>query len=378
MNSSRVLPVLLLLLVQACCPAVECKGEASHFECLIHSDYQQLPRPSGSPSRSSFLSRFESILGGWLSGVGDRHWVRLDQGESGGVKLHEWSQRHGAPVNAHAMWLTRDWDGTWVSKSELRRMAESGVTPVLILYYFAEDISRSFVLKKRMDWYLYLIKVAMLVAIDQPVLLVIEPEFNDATNSEDTLITDWTGFNEVVIDGIYLLRSLAPNVLVGICPGDFGEQNREPAIGEIVAYSDFIAFQEMRASTRPSKIKDTYEDVTPDALTYAGRLHETFGKPVLLAYVAVSTHDPKDGRWEHYQADVITNLFAAHEQFVEAGVFGILYFMLFDDPEHVGYFGPAETGFGLVDRSGNAKPGWEAFKTGIRELERQGVLVRVK
>ena len=165
---------------------------------------------------------------------------------------------------------------------------------------------------------------------------------------------------------------MAPNLLVGICPGDFGSEDLEPAVGEVVEYSDFVAFQEMRAVTQPSETNDDYEDITERALGYADYLYTTFDKPVLLAYAAVSTH----GGWEQIQADVVEHLFEARSELQKRGVFGILYFMLFDDPQHAGYFEAAETDFGLVRSDGEPKAGWHTFVKHLNEMK--GELAEVK
>ena len=363
----RNLPFWLLatfLAGSACSPSGI--GTNSAEGCYIKSDFKNLPRPSLTHRRSSFRAEFDRILDGFLVGVGDRHHTWVD-GEKRTVTLHKWARDNGAPVNAQAIWLTRDWQDSWMSHGDLEAMAQEGVLPVLVLYYFGEDISRREVLRHRNEWYSYLMKVAALAAMDSPVLVVLEPEFNDMTNEDETPIVAWPGFNEVVIDGIYLLRSMAPNVLVGICPGDFGPQDLEPSIGEIAAYSDFIAYQEMRASTRPSPIDDDYEDVTGRSLAYVDYLHRTFNKPILLSYLAVSTYD-EEGRWPHHQASVIRHVFDSRPQLEEHGVFGILYFMLFDDPKHTGYFKEAEPYFGLFDRFGNPKPGWNAFREKLQAI----------
>jgi len=365
-----VICVLLLLLIAPCCSPGS--GAVGGDGCYILSDFKNLPRPRTTQKRSWFRSAFDEVLSGFLAGVGDRYrtWVG---GSSETVVLHEWARKMGAPVNAQAIWLTRDWNDSWLSRRDLEKMVKEGIVPVLILYYFGEDISKRHVLRHRNEWYAYLMRVASLAAMDHPVMVVIEPEFNDMTNQRGRPILSWPGFNEIVIDGIYLLRSMAPNLLVGVCPGDFGMQDLEPCIGEVVQYSDFIAFQEMRASTRPSPIDDDYEDVTERTLAYAGYLHDTFDKPILLAYLAVSTHDPDGGRWTHHQESVIRHVFAERSKLEELGVFGILYFMLFDDPEHTGYFHEAERFFGLADRHGVPKPGWHAFKHEVNQL--QDVLV---
>ena len=357
-----VVCTLCVLTTAGCCPPPGPRVSSLLVDqaCFVHNDYQDLPRPRSSAPRSAYREEFREILSGFLVGTGDR--LAHDMEGSGRVEpLYEWSQKHGAPVNTHAIWLTREFEADWATREDLDAMVEAGVIPVLILYYFAGDISRRYVMENRQEWYLYLMKVAAIAAIDYPVLVVIEPEFNDETNEEGTLILSWPGFNEVIIDGIYLLRSLAPNVLVGICPGDFGDQDLEPSIGEVVEYSDFIAFQQMRGSTRDSDMSHDKEDITGRSIAYTHYLNETFDKPVLLAYWAVSTYD-SSGDWAQYQADVAWNLFDAIPRLRESGLFGMLYFMLVDDPEHEGYFDEAEKFFGLVDSYGQPKPGWYAFQ----------------
>lgn len=41
----------------------------------------------------------------------------------------------------------------------------------------------------------------------------------------------------------------------------------------------------------------------------------------------------------------------------------MIYFELFDDPRHTGYFSPAERNFGLVTSDGRAKPSLEMIRS---------------
>ena len=370
---------LSIVVLAGCCPSTSptVQQPGLNDSCLLREGYQQLPRPKLVQRRSIYRPEFRRILSGWLMGVGDRfthQFPEVDgQEDKPSVVTHEWARDNGAPVNAQAIWLTRDWNDSWgVDRGDLVRMSRDGVVPVLMLYYFGDRISPQVVLEERDAWYLYLMKVAALAAIDHPVLVVLEPEYNDETNDRRTTVVNWPGFNEVVIDGIYLLRSLAPNLLVGIGPGDFGTQDLELSMGEIAQYSDFIAYQEMRASTRPNVISHEFEDVSENALAYSYYLQQLFDKPILLAYVAVSTYPP-DSDWEQFQADVITNLFDTNfAELAEHGVFGALYFMAFDDPQHTGYYGAAEAHFGLARTDGSLKPGFEAFAEAVSK--RQNIL----
>jgi len=358
----------IVLLAMACSQPVAPSAKLLDESCFLRSDYQNLPRPRLTWRRSAFRKQMRTVLSGFLVGTGDRLMATGGDAVGRHLPLYQYARREGATVNAQAIWLTRDWEDSWVSHRHLEHMAKEGVVPVLILYYFGGDITRELVLQQREQWYFYLMKVAALASIESPVLVVMEPEFNDETNEGDELVINWTGFNELLIDGMYLVRSMAPNVLVGLCPGDFGIQDLEASVGEAVQFSDFIAFQEMRASTEASLITGDYEDVTERSLTYAVWLNETFDKPILLAYVAVSTYDPDASAWEQYQADIVGNLFAEVPDLQSHGVFGMLYFSLFDDPAHEGYFGEAEKHFGLLRSDGSPKPAWDAFKTGAHQF----------
>ena len=157
-----------------------------------------------------------------------------------------------------------------------------------------------------------------------------------------------------------MIRDVAPNALVGVCPGDFpGTPNLEPVLGEVAEDLDFLAFQEMRAVTDPSPPRANYLDVAGAAVDYARYLKRAFNLPILLAYVAVSSH----GGWEERQATALRGFAGKREALREAGVFGLIYFQLRDDPRHRGYFGIAERSFGLLRADGTAKPALEAFRS---------------
>jgi len=114
----------------------------------------------------------------------------------------------------------------------------------------------------------------------------------------------------------------------------------------------------MRADTDPAAAREGYLSVGKTAVEYASYLHSTFELPILLAYLAVSSH----GGWEAEQAAAISELGAHRAALRNAGVFGVMYFQLYDDPAHVGYFGDAEPHFGLLRADGTAKPALQAFR----------------
>jgi hypothetical protein len=179
----------------------------------------------------------------------------------------------------------------------------------------------------------------------------------------------WPGLQEMLMDGLYIVRTIAPNAIVGICFGDFGPSPLEPWFGEAVAYSDIVAFQEMRASTRNPDLDPSGEELAQVAFDTTRRLHQTFDKPVLLAYLALSSYQEDGGKdWESIQAAVVEKFLGRFKEMRAEGLWGMLYFQLRDDPKHVGFFEEAEVDFGLLDELGTPKPALEAFRTGAEAI----------
>ena len=289
-------------------------------------------------------------------GIGDRMGIER-QGKWIGT-LSE-VDRLGLRIDLLQMWLPRGWNADWIDRKQLTAMVARGITPVVIHYFFGDAISKERVESQRSEWRASLRKMAKILRLDAPVLVILEPEFNSAPPAGETAITSWPGFAEELRAAAELIRELAPNVLVGTCPGDFsGTPNLEPVLGPVADDLDFLAFQEMRAASDPDVHRTGYLSVGQAAVDYAGYLKRAFGRPILLGYVAVSSY----GGWEEPQQDVLRDLVAHRRALREAGVWGAIYFQLYDDPKHRGYFGTAERYFGLLSHDGRAKPALDAFR----------------
>lgn len=289
-------------------------------------------------------------------GVGDRIQVKTRRGWSSEPSN---ALARGLDIDLFQVWLPRGWRDDWVPQEQLRSLTARGITPVLVHYYFGDFISRERVESRRKGWYSSLWRMAKLVAIDAPVLVVLEPEFNIAPPPGETAITDWPGFADDLRAAAQMIRKIAPNALIGVCPGDFlGPPDLERVLGPLVRHLDFIGFQEMRAGTDRAARREDYLDVGRSAVDFARYLKRAFGLPVLVGYVAVSSH----GGWEKRQAEALRSLVRRRKDLLDAGVFGVVYFQLRDDPKHTGYFGPAEKHFGLLRADGSKKPAFEVFQ----------------
>jgi hypothetical protein len=289
-------------------------------------------------------------------GIGDRLAV---QREGRWVSTLAELDRRKIRVDMIEIWLTSDWRPDWIPRERLDELAARNVTPVIVHYFFGDDISQERFEDRRDAWYSSLWEMAQRIRGDASVLVILEPEFNVAPPKGETAITSWPEFADDLRAAAKLIRKQAPNALVGTCPGDFqGAPLLEPVLGPVADDLDFLAFQEMRASTDPDRHREGDLPVGRAALDYARYLKRAFGRPILLGYVAVSSY----GGWEEQQARALRELMTNSRELRDAGVWGLVYFELFDDVRHSGYFGDAERHFGLLTKDGRQKPALEVFR----------------
>jgi len=265
----------------------------------------------------------------------------------------------GIRVDMLQIWLPRGWKKDWISRKALAEVHRRGVVPVVVHYFFGDDISKERVEAQRDAWYASMWEMAQQIRGDDAVLVILEPEFNIAPPKGETAITDWPWFANDLRAAADMIRREAPNALIGTCPGDFpGTPSLEPVLGPVADDLDFIAFQEMRAASDRDAGRPGYKQVGRASIDYARYLKRAFGRPLLLGYLAISSQ----GGWVETQKQMLAGVDAQRNALRAAGVFGVIYFQLYDDPAHAGYFGPAEKHFGLLTHEGRAKPALEVFR----------------
>jgi hypothetical protein len=300
-------------------------------------------------------------------GIGDRLSWRKGGQE---VYWHEKAKQDGVVVDYIEIWLTRDWEESWISRQDLERVINEGLRPVIMHYYFADDISREYVESHIDEWYADLARLASQIDIDREIWVVLEPEFNDVPSS-GTPITQWEGWNDAVIGAAEIIRAGAPEAKVSICPGDFQQLDLELCLRRAAAELDFLSFQELRASTYYEPSSPGRLNVIDSAVRFSKYMRDTFRRPVFLAYLGISTY--KDGDplgWEDEQAMVVKALFNRSHELLANGVFGLVYFEYYDDPLHSGFFGEAEKYFGLMDKDGEPKAAWHIWREKSRRVSR--------
>ncbi len=279
------------------------------------------------------------------------------------VIAYKEAEKDGLRFKYVAVWLTPGWTG-WVNRKMLLDISRDGYTPVLIYYTFGDDNSRQYLERNNREklkaWYKDIKEnLVPLVKTGSEVLVVLEPEFNVINGKHETPVTEWDEWNDIIGKAIDYLHGASPYCKVGLCPGDWGNYDLEKCMGRVASKNDFIAFQEMRGASDPSTDTSTkeYRDVIGSALKFSEYLRKAFHRPVLLAYMAFSSY--KNGNplgWENETVEITKNMFDRQSELADQGVFGILCFNYFDDPNHGTYFfGEAEKYFGLKSASGKPK-----------------------
>ena len=265
-------------------------------------------------------------------------------------------------TSAVSMWITRGWKENWYSASETQKnIIDKGYTPLFMFYYFADEISPSFIKKHSKGYFKTLRRFTKyLKKLKGQKIVVLNPEYNMFG------VEKLDSMNDIFLQSFKILRE-DPQVIVGPCVGDFGNYKKvdEPkewaqfdtSIKRAAKKADFIAFQEMRALTRNSK-KDILN--TPQrAYNFSKYLYKKYKKPTLLAYTAISSYG-KNG--EKIQADVYKKFIQYLPKMQKESklmLFGTFHY--FDYPGHVGYFNEAEEYFGVLRKDGTAKPSFKYY-----------------
>src|SRR5687767_14212707 len=117
----------------------------------------------------------------------------------------------------------------------------------------------------------------------------------------------------------------------------------------------------LRSSVRE---ESHYGDAVDTMISSARYLQSAFGKPSLVTDLALSSFP--SGDFERAQALVAAQVFARIGELKDAGVRGVLYRMLVDNPafDTSNYHGEAERHWGLLRADGSEKPAFAHFVAG--------------
>jgi hypothetical protein len=269
------------------------------------------------------------------------------------------------------------WAGAWNQKSgwggiesQLKTAKKNGLIPVIHWWYWGDDISpnvlengrwdaRQGVQKDKAAWYRLSNELANLIVRvmgpDSPAFVVIEPEFNKNG------IEAYEPFNDLLAEQAEIFHRKG-NIKVVIAFGNWAPEHWS-RFSRAVGQSDFVGTQLLQSSIRNAA---TYLKAVDMLIAGARELQKRFDKPSLVIDLALSSY-PRD-EYEEYQAAVISELFARLPELKSAGVRGVIWRQLVDDPKFdtTNYHGTAERFWGLLHSNGRPKAAFASFARGIQ------------
>lgn len=264
-------------------------------------------------------------------------------------------------VNTISLWIPRGWKKEWYPAQEVNRhIVQQGFIPMFVLYWFADDISISYIRSHRDEYIAYLKTFRdYLDEVEGDKIILLNPEYNEHG------VGEWDGYNDLLLESKKILDH--GDIKIGPCVGDFGIYDKSfdkenwkkfhPSLRRSIGEFDFIAFQEMRGLTRNKPID--YEMIAKRIESFSTYLHATYNKPVLLGYIALSSWGNEG---EKLQSNAIDAIVRRQDNLRKSGLMGLNLFHLVDFPHHVGYFNEAEHHFGIMRSNLQNKPAFESFK----------------
>lgn len=292
------------------------------------------------------------------------------------------AMRFGTDIDAIGSRSIRDlpfsygvfWAGPWNQKlgwdriaDELAQARKKGVVPVVNWWYWGDEISpqalqngvrdkRHGVQKDMRTWLDLSRRLASMMrpAAGGEAIVVLETEFNK--NGVDKYLP----FDAALAQVAGIFHAQGVKVVLGF--GSWGQSSWANFSGAIAA-SDYLGIQLLRSSVRDSA---SYLQAVDTLVGAARHIQRAFGKPAMVIDLALSSYP--DQRFEVHQAAVMAELFARLSELKQAGVRGIIWRQIQDDPgfDTSNYHGMAERYWGLLRADGSAKPAFAAFLEGVK------------
>jgi hypothetical protein len=268
------------------------------------------------------------------------------------------------------------WAGAWNQKwgwggieTQLQTAKAHGLVPVIQWWYWGDDISPNCVeqgcqdryqqvWKDKATWYRLSNELADLVARvmgpGSTAVVIVEPEFNK--NGIET----YEPFDGYLADHAQFFH--ARNQQVVITFGNWG-QSEWTRFDRAVAAADYLGTQVLYSSVRESSTE--YLSGAQRLIDGAVVLQSMFGKPCFVTDFAFSSYPAPT--YEIYQNTVVQDIFGRLGELKAAGVRGMVWRMLSDDPnfDTSNYNGMAERYWGLLRADGSEKPSFASFLQGM-------------
>ena len=269
------------------------------------------------------------------------------------------------------------WAGAWNQpekygwggiKDQLETAKANGVVPVVQWWYWGDDISPSCVEngctdryekvhKDKATWYRMTNELADLIVSvmgpESPAIVVVENEFNQGG------MGTYEPFDGYLVDQINALHMR--NLQVAIEFGNW-DQKYWKNFDRAVAAADLLGAMALQSSVRDATTYRSGADVLLQAARY---YQKVFNKPVMVTDFAFSSYP--EPSYLNDQGTVVREIFARMDEFRAAGVQGMVWRMLADDPKFdtSNYHREAERSWGLLRADGSAKPAFQPFLNGM-------------
>jgi hypothetical protein len=279
------------------------------------------------------------------------------------------ARRNGLAVSYGSLWAGA-WNQKWGwggVQTQLRTAKSAGVTPLVQWWYWGDDISPSCVengcidryhgvRKNRATWTKMSNQLADLIVntVGSNAIVVIEAEFNKSG------IENYERFDGYLAEQVKIFK--ARNLKVAIEFGNWGRP-RWKSFDRAVARADYLGAMALQSSRRDAS---TYRSGADSLLSQARFYQSTFRKPVFVTDFAFSSYP--EPAYETLQDLVIIDIFKRMAEFRRAGVRGMVWRMLADDPnfDTNNYHGIAERHWGLIRANGSRKAAFTSFSRGMK------------
>ena len=277
----------------------------------------------------------------------------------------------GMPVGYGSLWA-----GAWNQErygwggitDQLNTARAAGVTPVIQWWYWGDDLTPDCVANGCRDKYYGVWKdkqtwdrlsseladiIVRSLGANSGAIIIVETEFNKASMQSNETFDGW------LAEKAQFFRSKGLRVVVGF--GNWGRENWKN-YDRAVAAADLIGVQALLSSVRDQQI---YLDGAELLIGAARYNRTTFGKPSFVTDFAFSSYP--EATYERYQDTVVRDIFRRMDELRGAGVEGMVWRMLADDPnfDTANYHGQAERHWGLLRADGTKKLAFQPFLNGM-------------
>ncbi len=276
----------------------------------------------------------------------------------------------GMPVSYASTWAG-SWNQKWGWKGiedDLRAAKAAGTVPVVQWWYWGDDISPTCVengcadryqgvRKDKATWFRLSNELADLMVrvggADSNALVVIETEFNKNG------IESYEPFDGYLEEQAEIFHRRGLRVVIGF--GNWG-QSQWKNFDRAVAAADLLGTMALQSSIRNGL---TYLSGADQLIGAAKYFQETFAKGTFVVDFAFSSYP--EPSYEGDQDAVVRDIFRRIDEFRAAGVQGMVWRMLADDPafDTNNYHGLAERHWGLLHPDGSPKLAFLPFLNGM-------------